>query len=92
MATINVHKVSYADESEMIAILLCCLLFKLGGSVTMTLGEIHQIFGEFPEVRLILQRTDATGMTLRPEHERLTVVLRSREKVEEEHLNGGING
>ena len=92
MAIPNVRKVSFRDEAEMISMLLCCLLFKLGGQVTMTLGEVHKIFSEFPEVRLILKRTDVTGMQLRPEHEVITVQLRSLEAFEEENLNGGNNG
>lgn len=84
MATPNVSKVSYQDESEMIAILLCVTLFKLGGALTLTLGEIYKIFDEFPEVRLVLQRRDQTGLELKSEHQLLTVVLRSREAVEKD--------
>lgn len=85
-------KISYADAPEMTAVLLCTMLFKLGGQLSITLGEINQIHTDFPEIRLALQRTDATGLELRPENEILTVTLRSRDHVENDRPTGGING
>lgn len=83
METSLVHKDDYRNQPEMIAILLCCLLYKLGGQLTMTLGEINTIFSDFPEIRMALKRADATGLLIKPEFQEMTVTLRSREMVEE---------
>ena len=86
MTTAHLSRQSYAEQPEMIAILLCCLLYKLGGQITMSLMEVHNIFAEFPEIRLALKRVDETGMEVKPEFQTLTVTLRSKQMVDEGRL------
>lgn len=66
------------DAPEFVSILLCCLLFKLGGQLSLTLGEIEEIHLQFPMIRFALAQQD--GMPQRDE--RITMTLRSRDHVE----------
>ena len=83
MSTVKFPRTTYADEPELINMLFCCVMLKLGGQVSLTLGEIHRIIQEFPHVELALQRVDETGLELMPEFQRLTLTLRSRQFTQE---------
>ena len=56
----EIRNMNYDEAPDMIAILLCVMLFKLGGQVTITLGELEQIHREFPTIRFALL-TDAVN-------------------------------
>ena len=42
MANGTISQISFEDAPDMIALLLCATLFKLGGQITLTLGEIRE--------------------------------------------------
>lgn len=68
----NIHS---NDAPEMISILMGCLLFKLGGQITFTLGEIEKIHKEFPVVRFALTQSKDAELA----NELLTVTLNSHD-------------
>jgi len=72
------------DAPEFVSILLCCLLFKLGGQITLTLGEIEEIHSQYPSIRFAL----GVGNSDDPKDERITATLRSRDHVENDRPNG----
>lgn len=76
MSTVPISRIEASDAPEMVSVLLCCLLFKLGGQITLSLNEIQETHAQFPSIRLALQDVnDATSA-------RLTLTLRSRDHVE----------
>jgi len=72
------------DAPDFISILLCCLLFKLGGQITLSLGEIADIHGQFPSIRFALSNIGGD-----PHDERITATLRSFDHVENDKPIGG---
>jgi hypothetical protein len=69
------------DAPDFVSILLCCLLFKLGGQISLSLGAIEQIQQQFPSIRLTLSRELGADCA----NEILTLTLRSRDHVENDH-------
>jgi len=67
----TVQQIQATDSPEMIAILLICMLFKAGGQVTFSLGEIADIQKQFPQIRMALRQHED------PRQEQLTITLRS---------------
>ena len=80
MANGTISQISFEDAPDMIALLLCATLFKLGGQITLTLGEIEKIHREYPNVRFALGPDFIDPGD--PAKERLTCTLLSRDFVE----------
>lgn len=89
MTVTAVRHIAYDDAPEMTAILLCCMLFKLGGQITFTMGELQEIHAQFPSIRFALSQLHGEA-----KDEQLTCTLRSRD-IENDRpyqSNGGRNG
>jgi hypothetical protein len=77
MSTKGIMEIHANDAPEFISILLCALLFKLGGQVVLTMGEIEEIHSQFPSIRFALSQG---AMDVRDEA--ITMTLRSRDHIE----------
>ena len=90
--TNDVLKISANDAPEMVSLLLCILLYKLGGQITLTLSEIQAIYSEFPRIRFALTQYGKVDATFCPEKETITVTLQAHDHNENDRLTGGRNG
>lgn len=73
MISTEITQKDYSDAPELIAMLMCFLMFRLGGQVTLTLGELDHIFRDYPHVRLTLIKDTAYPFEMAKEQ--LTVTL-----------------
>ena len=76
----SITQQSYKDAPELIAMLMCVLMFKLGGQVTLTLAEIEHIHKEYPQVRFTLVKDPVDRDN--PAKEQLTITLLSYDHVD----------
>jgi len=84
--TSAVHNIIPNDAPDFISILLCCMLFKLGGQITLSLGEINDIHSQFPSIRFALSKIGDD-----PRDEQLTATLRSLDHVDNDRPNDPYN-